>query len=40
MKEKAFFLIFKGFPLKQIKANVLEGESPALKIGYFFNNNN
>ena len=28
MKEKAFFIIFKGVPLKQIKKFFLEGESP------------
>ena len=27
MKQKAFFIIFKGFSLKQIKKNFLEDES-------------
>ena len=30
MKQKAFFIIFKGFSLKQIKTIFLEGESPTL----------
>ena len=30
MKERAFFTIFEGLPLKQIKKNFLEGESPTL----------
>ena len=32
MKEKEFFIIFKGFLLKQTKYFFLEGESPALQI--------
>ena len=32
MNQKAFFIIFKGLPLKQIKINFLEGESPVLNL--------
>ena len=31
MKQKAFFIIFIGLSLKQLKKNFLEGESPTLK---------
>ena len=31
MKSKAFFIVFEGLSLKQIKKNFLEGESPTLK---------
>ena len=31
VKEKAFFIIFKEFSLKQIKLSFLEGENPTLK---------
>ena len=30
MKQKGFFIIFKGFSLKQITQTFLEGESPTL----------
>ena len=30
MKQKAFFIIFEGLSLRQIKKNFLEGESPTL----------
>ena len=33
MKQKAFFFIFKGLSLKNIKEIFLEGESPTLKCG-------
>ena len=33
--QKAFFIIFKGLSLKQIKSNFLVGEGPTLKILYF-----
>ena len=32
MKQKAFFMIFKGLSLKQIKQTFLEDESPTLKV--------
>ena len=32
MKEKAFFIIFKGLSMKEIKKTFLEGESPTLKV--------
>ena len=32
MKQKAFFIIFKGLLLKQIKQIFLEGESPILSV--------
>ena len=32
MKQKAFFIIFKGVSLKQIKGIFLEGGSPALRV--------
>ena len=40
MKEKAFFIIFKGFSIKQITKIFLEGESPTLKLlwKYVFHN--
>ena len=31
MKSKAFFIIFKGLTLKQIKQTFLEGKSPTLR---------
>ena len=31
MKQKAFFNIFKGFSLKEIKTTFFEGERPTLK---------
>ena len=31
MNEKAFFNMFKGFSVKQIKATFFEGERPTLK---------
>ena len=37
MKQKAFFIIFKGFSIKQIKQVFLEGESPTLKKTCFSN---
>ena len=38
MKQKSFFIIFKGFSLKQIKGIFLEGESPTLNLTiYQFN---
>ena len=33
MKEKTFFIIFKGLSMKQIMHIFLEGESPTLNIG-------
>ena len=33
MKEKTFFIIFKGLSMKQITHIFLEGESPTLNIG-------
>ena len=41
MKQKAFFIIFEGLSLKQIKQTFLEGESPTLKSegGSIFNAN-
>ena len=31
MKQKAFFITFKGLSIKQIEQNFLEGESPTLR---------
>ena len=31
MKQKAYFIVFKGLSLKQIKLTFLKGESPVLK---------
>ena len=31
MKQKAFFIIFKGLSMKQIKETFFEGDSPTLR---------